>query len=131
MILAQSKVGRRFVGRLDHGVEFIEAIREICTKNNIGCAEFKAIGTFSSISVQDYDQDKKQHTPVKRYDGAFAVLSLTGTVSQMGNDTIIHAHSTFSWEDRGQINVIGGHLVRLNAHVSRAGVPCLGKLLID
>lgn len=112
MILAQSKSGRRFVGRLDGGVDFHEAVKKICEQHEIKCAEIRAIGAFSSVSLQDYDQERKSFRSLQRYKEPYAVLSLHGNVSSNREEELsVVAHASLSWEDRGRVHVIGGRVV--------------------
>ncbi|MCA9523751.1 MAG: DNA-binding protein, partial [Myxococcales bacterium] len=118
MILAQSKSGRRFVGRLDCGSDFHESIKRICEQHEIKCAEIRAIGAFSSVSLQDFDQDRKSFKALQRHKEPYAVLSLHGNISSNRDEELsIVAHATLSWEDRGRANVIGGRLVEARIYV--------------
>src|SRR5262249_8379654 len=112
MIVAESRRGRRIVGRLDRGVELIEAIADVCRKRGVRCGELRGLGSLEAVEVAEYDQREKQWRPPKRFQAAFEICNLCGNVSERGGELVVHAHITVMRDRDNGIELIGGHLVR-------------------
>jgi predicted DNA-binding protein with PD1-like motif len=112
VILAESRRGRRIIGRLDRGVELLEAITSVCHKLKVRCGEVRAIGSLEAVEVAEYDQREKQWRPARRFQSAFEILNLSGNVSERAGELVVHAHVAVMRDRDNGIEVVGGHLVR-------------------
>ena len=103
---------RRFndtiVVRMDRGEEVQEQLRKVAEAENIRLAEISALGGTDDFTVGVYDLAEKQyHT--SRFQGAFEIVSLTGTINTMNGEYYAHLHLSAG---NGKGEVFGGHLYR-------------------
>ncbi len=112
MIVAESRRGRRIVGRLDRGVELLESIADVCRKRRIRCGEIRALGALEAVELVEYDQREKQYRQPRRFQCALEILNLTGNVSERAGEIAVHAHITVMRDRDNGIEVMGGHLLR-------------------
>ena len=111
MIVAESRQGRRIIGRLDRGVDLIPALLEVCSSRGVRSGEVRALGALESAEVCEYDQHARVYRPTRRFAAAFEILSLQGNVSEKGGQRFLHAHVSLSRERDNGIEVLGGHLI--------------------
>lgn len=111
MIFAQSREGRRFIGRLDKGDDFFEALQRVCRQHDIRCAEIRAFGSFESVTLNSFDQEEKRYGVNRRLNFPYSVLHLTGNISYFDDELMINVSTLLSWQHYEQITVLGGHLV--------------------
>ena len=130
MLLAESRRGRRIVGKLDRGVELVEAIADVCRKRNVRCGEIRGLGSLEAIEVAEYDQREKQWRPPKRFQAAFEICNLTGNVSERGGELVVHAHITVMRDRDNGIELIGGHLVRARVFAVELVIDAFDDLVL-
>ncbi len=111
MIVAESRRSRRLVGRLDKGVEVLEALAEVCRTHHVRAGELRAIGSLEQVVLSEYDQKARVYRPQRRFEAQFDVLSLCGNLSERDGKMFVHARVTLSRERDNGIELIGGQLV--------------------
>ena len=103
---------RRFndtlVVRFDKGEEILEQLEAVSKKENIKLAEISALGAINDFTVGVYNTTEKKYYS-NHFEGAFEIISLTGTVSTMDGNYYAHLHMS-AGNDKGE--VFGGHLNR-------------------
>ena len=101
---------RRFndtiIARIDKGEEILEKIKEIALKENIKLASVNALGATNNFTVGVFKVDEKKYYP-NEFKGDFEIVSLTGTINTMNNESYTHIHMS-AGNDKGE--VFGGHL---------------------
>ena len=103
------KDNNTYVLSCKRGEELMEGIKEFCKKNHIEAASFSAIGAANEAELAWYDLvEKKYITALLKED--MELVSLTGNVSKMGNDLIIHNHGVFSFQD---MSTKAGHVIKV------------------
>jgi predicted DNA-binding protein with PD1-like motif len=90
LIVTESKEGRRIVGRLEAGLDVIEAFTDICKKHSIATGEIRAIGYLNSAQLSTYDAGNKAFQEPREFATATQVLNLTGNVSMFDGDPTVH-----------------------------------------
>ncbi len=111
MISGESRVGRRIVGRLERGDDVVGALLEACRKHGVRCGELRALGSFESVEVAEYDQVRKVWKPGRTFaGGGLEVLNLTGNVSERDGALALHAHVTLMRDRDNGVEMLGGHL---------------------
>jgi predicted DNA-binding protein with PD1-like motif len=95
--------------RFDKGDEVISGIASYCKQNNILSAIFTALGACQRVTLAYYDLEKKTYLD-QTMTKDLEITGITGNVSRMNEDTMIHAHGTFSDES---FSVFGGHVKSL------------------
>lgn len=110
---------RRFndtiIARFDKGEEIVAQVRKIAEAENIKLASVEALGALSEFNVGLFDVvEKKFHG--NHFEGAYEVVSLTGTINTMNGEFYTHLHMSAADVNA---NVYGGHLV--NATISATG----------
>jgi predicted DNA-binding protein with PD1-like motif len=100
------KPGRRFVGRLPHGKDLITSIEDFCKASSIQMATFSVIGAVSSATLGAYDQ-KQQVYATFTQEEPLEIVSCTGNVSLLDQDSVVHAHIILG---NLEGKTIGGHV---------------------
>ena len=95
-----------YVLSLKRGEELIEGIKEFCKEYRIEAAFFQAIGAANEVELAWYDLGAKQYVTVL-FQENLEIVSLTGNVSKMGNNIVIHSHGVFS---NKAMETKGGHV---------------------
>lgn len=90
------------------GEEIMEGMKEFCRKEGIDAATFQAIGAVGEVELAFYDLEAKKYVTTLLTED-MELVSLTGNVSYMGNDMIVHNHGVFSVKD---MSTKGGHVMR-------------------
>jgi len=99
-------LGRRFVGRLPHGKDLITSIEDFCKASSIQMATFSVIGAVSSATLGAYDQ-KQQVYATFTQEEPHEIVSCTGNVSLLDQDSVVHAHIILG---NLEGKTIGGHV---------------------
>ena len=101
---------RRFwdtlIVRIDRGEEITEQLRAVAEKENIRLASVEALGAVSDFTVGVYDVAQKQYH-ANRFQGAYEIVSLTGTITTMDGRFYHHLHMS-AGDEKGTVS--GGHL---------------------
>ena len=102
------RFGNTIVARMDRGEEILEQLKEISLKENVKLASVSALGAVDDFTVGVYKVDEQKYYS-NHFEGAYEIVSLTGTVSTMDGEYYAHLHMS-AGNDRGE--VFGGHLNR-------------------
>ena len=100
------RFGDTLVVRVDPGEEIVEQVRVIAEREDIKLASVEALGAISDLTVGLFDTTEKKYYS-NRFQGAYEIVSLTGTIST--KDGAFYQHLHMSAGDR-QGRVFGGHL---------------------
>jgi predicted DNA-binding protein with PD1-like motif len=111
VIVAESRRGRRLVGRLDRGVELLEGLAEVGRAHAVRTAEVRAFGSLEQVVLSEFDQRSRAYRPARRFDAQFEILQLSGNLSEREGKAFVHANISLSRERDNGIELIGGHLV--------------------
>ena len=84
----------------------IEGIKEFCKEYRIEAAFFQAIGAANEVELAWYDLGAKQYVSTL-FQENLEIISLTGNVSKMDNNVVIHIHGVFS---NKAMETKGGHV---------------------
>ena len=83
-------------------------MKEIALKEDIKLASVQALGAISQFTVGVFKTDEKKYL-ANEFEGAFEIVSLTGTINTMDGEFYAHLHMSVG-DEKGQ--VFGGHLNR-------------------
>ena len=86
-------------------------VLEFCREHGVTAAELRAIGSFETVEVTEYDQAAHAWKASRKLAGGCEILSLVGNVSERGHQPVFHAHVTVMRDTDNGIQVLGGHLV--------------------
>jgi predicted DNA-binding protein with PD1-like motif len=111
MLVAESRLGRRLIGRLDRGTDLLEGLAEVCRTHGVRAGELRALGALEQAVVGEYDQRTRAPRPPRRFDAQFEIVSLYGNVSEREGKLFVRAGVTLSRERDNGIELIGGQLV--------------------
>lgn len=100
------RFGDTLIVRMDKGEEILEQLRRVSEAEQIKLAEVSALGAVNDFTVGVFDTVEKKYYS-NRFQGAYEIVSLTGTVSTMDGAFYAHLHMS-AGNDKGQ--VFGGHL---------------------
>ena len=94
--------------RIDRGEEITEQLRAVAEKENVRLAAVEALGAVNDFTVGVYNTAEKKYYS-NHFEGAYEIVSLTGTVTTMNGAFYHHLHMS-AGNDKGA--VFGGHLNR-------------------
>lgn len=114
------RFGNHIIARFDRGEEILECLKEVALRENIKLASVSALGAVDDFTVGVYKVDEKKYYS-NHFEGAFEIVSLTGTISTMNGAYYAHLHMS-AGNDRGE--VFGGHL-------NRAVISATCEMVID
>jgi uncharacterized protein len=100
------RVGTCYILRLEKGEEFMETVTEFLRKYGITAGSISAIGATNEVTIGYFDVKNKEYNR-KKLKGDFEILSITGNVSMVGVNPMVHAHIVLGDE---KYAVMGGHL---------------------
>ena len=100
------RFGSHIIARFDRGEEILACLKEVALKENIKLASISALGAVDDFTVGVYKVDEQKYY-ANHFEGAFEIVSLTGTISTMDGAYYAHLHMS-AGDDRGK--VFGGHL---------------------
>lgn len=98
--------GDNIIARIDRDEEILSALKEIALKEHMILADVHALGAIKSFTVGVYDTVKKEYLK-NDFEGAFEIVSLTGSVDTMNGEFYSHIHMS-AGDKNGK--VFGGHL---------------------
>jgi predicted DNA-binding protein with PD1-like motif len=81
MIVFESRLMRRFVGRLERGEEVIGTLQQLCEHERIRAGWIRGTGIFERAEVMDWDAEREAWKAPRRIDGPITVTSLEGNVA--------------------------------------------------
>lgn len=103
---------RRFndtiVIRLDPKEEICEQIIAVAEKEEVMLAEIQGLGALNELTTGVFHTMTKEYH-ANEFQGAFEIVSLTGTITRQDGKVYLHAHLS-AGDEKG--NVFGGHLNR-------------------
>ena len=100
------RFGNTLVVRIDPQEEITEQVRAVAEKEDIRLASVEALGAVNDFTVGVFNTaEKKYHS--NRFQGAYEIVSLTGTISTKDGQFYQHLHMSAG---DGAGRVFGGHL---------------------
>jgi hypothetical protein len=131
MIVAESRRGRRIVGRLDRGRDLFEGLLAVCRERGVRCGELRALGSLERVEVAEYDQDQKVWKRGRTFTaGGLELLNLTGNISERDGGLTLHAHATLMRDRDNGVEIIGGHLVSASVFALEFVIEAYDDLLL-
>ena len=104
------RFGDTLIVRLDKNEEIVEQVRVLAEKEKIRLATVEALGAVDDFTVGVFFANEKKYYS-NRFQGAYEIVSLTGTISTMDGHFYQHLHMS-AGDAKG--NVKGGHLNSAN-----------------
>ncbi len=105
--------------RLEKDDEIIGALKQAVTQKNIKSGFFFGLGVGKDLILGYFDAHNKYYIK-KTFAGEYEFTSLSGNISKLGEETIIHCHVTIT---DSNFNAFGGHLFE-------GTVPATGEIII-
>lgn len=96
----------KYIGKLAHGRDLLEEIRDTCNRLDVRFGQIEAIGAVQKARLAYYDQtsQKYEHFEINK---PMEMASLIGSVSSKDGEPMVHAHVTLA-DKKGK--TYGGHL---------------------
>lgn len=130
MFVAESRVGRRLVGRLDRGADLFAAILEVCKAHGVSSAELRGTGSLESAELAEYDQQAHVWRPTRRLNEGAELLSLLGSIAQQGGKPTLTARATVMRDRDAGIQLFGGHLLAARVFALEFVLECFDDLTL-
>ena len=106
------RFGNTIYLRLDPKEEILEEIGKVAKKENIRLAQVTGLGAINDFTAGVYNTVTKEYHSIQ-FQGAFEIVSLTGTVTRKDGDVYLHLNrAIISATAEIQIQVIDGEIGR-------------------
>ncbi|MBO4218362.1 MAG: DNA-binding protein [Erysipelotrichaceae bacterium] len=102
------RIDNVIIARIDRGEEIVETLRLIAERENVTLANINALGAVDDFTVGVYNVDRQQYFR-NDFQGAYEIVSLTGSVNTMDGEYYSHLHMCAADEEG---RAFGGHLNR-------------------
>ena len=102
------RFGNTIYLRLDPKEEILEEIGKVAEKENIRLAQVTGLGAINDFTAGVYNTVTKEYLSIQ-FQGAYEIVSLTGTVTRKDGDVYLHLHIA-AGDEEGLVH--GGHLNR-------------------
>lgn len=99
------KVAGGYVVRLDRGEEAMASLAAFAKQNDIPCGFLQGIGSIREVELGYFDIHLNEYRH-RHFHDAVEVVSLTGNISWLDKEPIVHAHVAIAGPDQ---NLFGGH----------------------
>ena len=103
------KYEKDYVLRIDRGEEILQAVSQVCEKENIRLGTVNGIGAVGEVTLGVFNREKFQYES-KEYKGDFEIASCMGNISTMNGNTYLHLHMAVGNPEKGEVHA--GHLNR-------------------
>lgn len=103
--------------RLDKGDEVLSSILAVCKNEGIKSCIFSGIGGCDYVKLGTFQPEKGIYNHYEAH-GMLELVSLNGDIKDSDEGPLIHAHGCLSFEEDGEIKVIGGHLLSLRTLIT-------------
>lgn len=100
------RFGDTVMVRMDPTEEILHGLRLVAEKEQIRLASVEALGAVNDFSVGVFDCVEKKYRS-NHFEGAYEIVSLTGTVTTQNGKVYLHLHMSAGDSDG---RVMGGHL---------------------
>jgi predicted DNA-binding protein with PD1-like motif len=130
MLVAESRRGRRLVGRLDRGVDVLDGLAEVCRVHGVRAAEVRGLGSVEQVVLAEYDQRARSQRAPRRFDAQFEIVSLYGNASERDGKLHLRLGATLSRERDNGIELVGGQLVSARVFAVEFVIETFDDLLL-
>ena len=96
--------------RLDPNEDIVQSLLHLAAKEDIALAIISGLGAIDDFTVGVFDTKKKIYHS-NHFEGAFEIVSLTGTLTRQEGKPYLHVHLSAGDKDG---KVFGGHLNSAN-----------------
>ena len=107
-IMEYKRFGNTIYLRLDPKEEILEEIGKVAEKENIRLAQVTGLGAINDFTAGVYNTVTKEYHSIQ-FQGAYEIVSLTGTVTRKDGEVYLHLHIA-AGDEEGLVH--GGHLNR-------------------
>ncbi len=104
--MRSKKIDSGFLLRLEKGEELVSTVGDFCKKSKISGGWITGLGGVTSVQVGYYHL-KRQKYVWRHVKNVVELTNLTGNISQIGDEVILHLHATVT-DTRNK--AYGGHL---------------------
>ena len=118
------RFGNTIYLRLDPKEEILEEIGKVAKKENIRLAQVTGLGAINDFTAGVYNTVTKEYHSIQ-FQGAFEIVSLTGTVTRKDGDVYLHLHIA-AGDEKGH-----GHGGHLNRAIIRATAEIQIQVVVD
>jgi predicted DNA-binding protein with PD1-like motif len=106
MLNVQTSMGPAHILKPPFGSDLLKGLEDFVRAEGINLAWLSGVGAVSRATIRYYDQPKQEWIDLE-FDRRLEVAGMTGNVSLMNGEPIVHVHITLADEDG---RCYGGHL---------------------
>lgn len=108
MIVFESRLVRRFVGRLERGEEIVATLAQLCEHERIRSAWVRAAGIFEWVELTEWNPEKEVWRTPRRVEGLVTAVGIEGTVAIRNGPPYVELHASLSKQAQAGIQSLGG-----------------------
>jgi len=106
--MKHKRMGDRILARLFPGEEIIESLKALTREARIPAGSLAGLGAVNDVTLALYETASRSYRTT-RLEEELEVVSLTGNLSWLGGDPVVHAHGVVS---RADCSTVAGHIMR-------------------
>jgi predicted DNA-binding protein with PD1-like motif len=110
VIFQETTRTRRLVGRIEQGEDLVEALTELCRDHDVHAGQIQAIGSLSHAEVARFSPSASTYETIFDAEGDFELISLSGNVSQLGDQIVLRLEVLLSAMGPAGPQVLSGQL---------------------
>jgi predicted DNA-binding protein with PD1-like motif len=116
MIVFESRLVRRFVGRLERGEEVLATLRQLCEQERIRAAWIRAAGILEWVDLVEWDPEREAWRAPRRIEGPITCVGIEGTAAIRGGPTSIELHASLARASDLGVTGFGGTVSSARAY---------------
>jgi predicted DNA-binding protein with PD1-like motif len=110
MVVFESRIVRRFVGRLERGEEVVATLRRLCEREQSRAAWVCGGGILEWADLAEWDSEREAWCAPRRVEGLLTLTSLQGNVAIRGGGIWIQLWASLARPHGTGVEVLGGTL---------------------
>ena len=129
-LVAESQSVRRIIGRLDVGEDLLRGLISVCKSRNVRCGLIQATGMLEKLTVAHYEPARKAMGQPLEFGGPLALLSATGTLSELGGKLELSLQVVASRQGDNGVDLLGGTCTSARVTACEFVIEALDDLLL-
>lgn len=98
------------MGRIEQGEDLVETLTDLCRDHDVHAGQIQAIGSLSRAEVARFSPAESTYETVFDAEGDFELISLSGNVSQLGDQIVLRLEVLLSAMGPAGPQVLSGQL---------------------
>jgi predicted DNA-binding protein with PD1-like motif len=131
MILFESRIVRRFVGRLERGEEVVATLRLLCEQERIRAAWIRGCGILEWADLAEWDPRREAWNSPRRVEGLLTLTSLQGNVAIRNGPLWVQLWVSLARERGGIGEAFGGMLAAARVYSLEFSIEAFDDIRLE